>query len=271
MLQPYITHRWRIVTAALFLVIIVKIYLQNRLTTLSHLHISDKYILRYSATAWISLYSDNAVKILRVHVAILHKDISDPRSNFRTYDHSPMTVLHFTVSNDYVFRWPSVSPAVLVTSALYGYAVVASMEITSLYQHAVAALRVAAVAIRSLVPYFHIAYRQILTEERMDNPERRAQQGDALYDHVLPANYIYKLRTQSTALTEDTVLQRRLFRDHVKQLVACPGILTVLQSFLISQAVHTRHEPPALVGSPTVDSALSGYTHILNILAIDTR
>lgn len=194
MLQPYITHRWRIVTAAQFLVIIVKIYLQNRLTTLSHLHISDKYILRYSATAWISLYADNAVKILRVHVAILHKDISYPRSNFRTYDHSPMAVLHFTVSNYYVFRWPSVSPAVLVTSALYGYAVVASMEITSLYQHAVAALRVAAVAIRSLVPYFHIAYRQILTEERMNNPEWRTKQRYALYQYILPAYNIYKLR-----------------------------------------------------------------------------
>ena len=172
MLQPYIAHRWRIVAAALLFVVIVEVYLQDRFATPAYLNVTDKDILRNASPARVRLYADDAVKILRVHVAVLYKDIPGAGCNLRADDHATVAVLHATVPDNDILRGTSVGSSVLVPSALYGYAVITRMERATLYQHTVATLWVATIAIRSLIPYFHVADRYVLAEERMDNPER---------------------------------------------------------------------------------------------------
>ena len=269
MLKPYIAHCWRIVAAALLLMVVVEVYLQHRLSASPDLYITHEDILRNAPAARVRLYPDDTVQVLRVHMAVLHKHIACSGSDLRAYDHSSVSVFHITVAYNDVLRRPSVGTTVLVASALYGYAVVAGMERAALDEHTVTALRVAAIAVRSLIPYLHVTYRKVLAEQRMDNPERRAQQGDALYEHVLPAYNIYKLWAQPVALSKDTLLQRSLLRDHFQKFTARAGVLAVLQSLFISQTVNTSHEPPAVVGSSAVYRSPAGDTHIPDILSID--
>ena len=87
-----------------------------------------------------------------------------------------MAVLHLTVTDDDVLRRHVSLTSVAVTSALDGDAVVAGIEETILDEYTVAALRVAAVAVRTVVDHLYTTYGNIGRVEGMDYPEGRAQQ-----------------------------------------------------------------------------------------------
>ena len=84
-----------------------------------------------------------------------------------------MAVLHLTVTDDDVLRRHVTLTTIAVTSALDGDTVVAGIEETILNEYAVAALRVAAVAVRTVVDHLHTTYGDIGRVEGMDHPEGR--------------------------------------------------------------------------------------------------
>ena len=99
-----------------------------------------------------------------IHVLAAARDL-------RADDHAPMSVLHLAVADDDVLRGHVPLAAVTVASALDGDTVVASVEETVFDEHTVAALRVAAVAIGTVVDHLHTTHGDVCRVKGMDHPE----------------------------------------------------------------------------------------------------
>ena len=96
-----------------------------------------------------------------------------------------MTVLHLAVANNDVLRGHIALAAIAVAAALDGYAVIARVEEALLNKHAVAALRVAAVAVGAVVDHLHAAHGDVGGVQGMNDPEGRIEQGDILQENAL--------------------------------------------------------------------------------------
>ncbi len=96
--------------------------------------------------------------------------------------------------------------SVAVASALDGDAVVAGVEEAVLDEHVLARLGVAAVAVGAVVLDVHAAHGEILAEQGMYHPERRAEQGHILDEHVLALHGIDELDAHAVAVAHHALL-----------------------------------------------------------------
>ena len=123
---------------------VVGIELEDSLATLTYGNVTHIDILDDTTTATIGLNTQYTVKAGRVHLTVFCIDILTTTADFRANDYATMTIVEFTVTNDDVLRWTSgilaltTFSTVVITSALDGDTVVASIEIAILNEHTVA-------------------------------------------------------------------------------------------------------------------------------------
>ena len=185
LLHVHVPHRGVESAAAHLLRVVVQVDAHHRLTAFAHLHFPHVDVLYHAATARVALDAQHAVQVGRVHLAVLHVHVAASARYFRAYHHAAVAVLHLAVAHDDVLAGDVPFPAVHVASALDGDAVVAGVEDAVFYQHPVARLRVAAVAVGSLVPYLHAAHGDVVAQQRVNHPEGRPEQRHALDEHAL--------------------------------------------------------------------------------------
>ena len=188
-----------------------------------------------------------------------------------------MTVLHLAVADDDVLRRHGAFASVAVTSALDGDTVVACVEETVFDEDPVAALRIAAVAIGTVVDHLHPADGDIGRVEGMDDPEGRAQQRDILEQDALAL-------IEADELWAQTILRAKhaLGRALTFLIIHGDAVLAVLQqtgtgattltdhALLPSEAGVAVHRPPGVVGTTAVDGSLACDGNILSPEGIDT-
>ena len=204
------------------------------------------------------------------------KDILTAARDFGTYNHTTVAVLHLTTADDDILRWHIALAPVTVAPTLDGDTVVAGIEETVFDEHTVTTLRIAAVAVRTVVDHLHTAHCDVGRVEGMDDPERGAQQGDVLKENTLTLVETDKLRTQTVFGSEDP-LRRTLSLLVIHRY----AILTILQqawarldaladhTFLPAETRIAIPRPPCVVGTASVDGALAGDGYILGLEGID--
>jgi hypothetical protein len=138
-----------------------------------------------------------------------------------------MSVLHSTTTNDDVLRRAWSAATVSITARLDSNTVIACMEDTVLDKHVLARLRVTAVTVRTIIDDLATTHGYILAKNRMDNPERRAEEGNAIHEDILALIEIDELRTHSASQAEDALLGRNVVVSHPKECVAVAQHLTL--------------------------------------------
>ena len=199
------THRGIVAATADFIVLVVEVDLQHRLLADAHLDIFHIDVLDDATATGIGLDAQYAFQVGGVHHTVVGKDILATATDFRADHHTAMTILHLTVADDDVLRGHVALTTVAVATALDGDTVVAGIEEAVLYQYPVAALRVAAVTIRTIVDHLHPPDGDIGGVEGMDHPEGRTQQGDILHQDAFTLVEVDELRTQAVLRTEHTL------------------------------------------------------------------
>ena len=124
-----------------------------------------------ASSACVGLDAQHPVEVGRVHVAVVGEYVPAATAYLRTDDYTSVSIAHLAMPDDDVLAWHGSAASVSVASALYGYAVVASVEVAVFYQHPVARLWVATVAVGPVIVDAHSFYCHIFRLERMDDPE----------------------------------------------------------------------------------------------------
>ena len=175
-----IAHRGIVAATADFIMLVVEVDFQYRLFADTHLHILHVDVLNDAPATGVGLDAQYTLQLRGVHHTVVGIDVFTTPADFGTDHHTAMPVLHLTVSDDDVLRGHVTLAAITIATALDGDAVVTGIEVAVLNQHAVAALRVAAVTIRTIVDHLHPTDGDIGGVEGMDHPEGRTQQGNVL-------------------------------------------------------------------------------------------
>ena len=184
-LHVNVLHRGIESAAAHLLRLVVGVYLQHSLLALSHFYVAEVDVLDDAATTRVCLDAEHALKVGRVHLAVLYEHILASARNLAAYYHAAVTVLHCAVPDDDVAAGNAckftcrTGTSVGIATALYGYAVVTGVEYAVFDEDILATLWVTAVSVGTFVPYFNSLHRDVLGEQRVDNPERGAQQCNA--------------------------------------------------------------------------------------------
>ena len=262
-----ISHRGDVAALCLLVRLIREVDAHHSLTALADGNIADIDILGDTSTAGIGLDTEHAVEIRRVHLTVLSKDILHSTGDFGTYDDAAVAVLHLTVADDDVLAWYIPLQAVLVAAALDGYTIVASVESTVLDDNVVTALRVAAVAVRALIPYFYVLDEDILAKERVDNPERRVEQCDIFDGNILTLIEIDELRAHALVLHIALLDVKTGLRILKEQRTA--NLLAFLQRWCPAETFLSAPFPPGFIRSAAVDGTLTRYGNILLLVSVD--
>ena len=167
-----VAHRRVIASATHLVVLVVEVDLQHALLADAHLDVLHVDVLDDTSATAVGFDAEYALQLGRVHHTVVGKHILASTGDLRADDHSTVTVLHLTVADDDVLRRHVALPAITVTATLDGNAVVAGVEETVLDEHAVAALRIATVAIGTVVDHLHTTHGDVCGMQRMDHPER---------------------------------------------------------------------------------------------------
>ena len=168
-----------------------------------------------------------------------------------------MTVFHEAAAHDDIFAGNVPLASVLVTAGFDGYAVVARIEGTVLYQYVFAGFRVAAVSVGTTVEYVYATYDEAFAKQRVYNPERRVQQGYILYQHRVAGIEVDELRAHAVFGFHDTLVYRRgCFPVH--QQAFASAVALGHHAFFPAVARSATHRPPGFVGTLTVDCPFSG-------------
>ena len=201
-----VAHGGVVAPAANLVVLVVEVDFQYALLAHAHLNITHVDVLNDATAAGVGLDAHDAIQVGRVHHVVLRIDVAATTRNLRADDHTAVAVLHLAVADDDVLAGAVPEPSVAVASALDGDAVVARVEEAVLNEHAVARLRVAAVAVGPVVGNLHPAHGDVLRQQGMDDPKGRAQQGEVLHQDVLTLIEVDELRAQAVLLGEDALV-----------------------------------------------------------------
>ena len=158
-------------TTADLIVLVVEVDLQNALLAYTYLDIAHVDVLDDATTARVGLDAEYALQFGRVHHAVVGIDILTTAGDFGANHYTTMTILHLAVADDDVLRGHVALTAVAVAPALDGNAVVASVEEAIFDKDAIAALRIAAVTIGTIVDHLHPAHSDIGRVKGMDYPK----------------------------------------------------------------------------------------------------
>ena len=170
-LHVHVPHRRQESSAALLTRLVVEVDFHHGLATLSYLYIFYIDVLHNAASARIGLDAQHAVKVGRIHHAVVGKHVLAAAANLGADDHAAMTVAHLATTDDDVLRRHGAQTSIVVTPALDGDAIITRAEKAVFYQHAVARLRVAAVTVRAVVHDLQPSERDICGHQRMHHPE----------------------------------------------------------------------------------------------------
>ena len=179
--EVYVAYGRSIATVTLFTVFVLQIDAEYGFATLADSDVTHKYIFYQSASASTGLDADYAIQIRAVHAAVLYEQVTVTTGYFAADDYTAMTVFHETAAYYDILAGDVPFAAVLVTSGFNGYTVVTRIESTVLYQHVFARFRVAAVSVGTTVENVYTTYDEAFAKQRVDNPERRVQQGYIFY------------------------------------------------------------------------------------------
>ena len=166
-----ITDDGVVATAADLIVLVVEVDLQNALLAYTYLDIAHVDVLDDATTTRVGLDAEYALQFGRVHHAVVGIDILTTAGDFGANHYTTMTILHLAVADDDVLRGHVALTAVAVAPALDGNAVVASVEEAIFDKDAIAALRIAAVTIGTIVDHLHPAHSDIGRVKGMDYPK----------------------------------------------------------------------------------------------------
>ena len=274
-LHIYVLHR-RVESAAAHLFrLVVGVYLQHSLLALSHLNVTEIDVLDDTAAARVCLDAEHALKVGRVHLAVLHKHILATAGNLASYDNTAVTIFHCAVPDDEVAARNAgiftcaASTSVSIATALYCYTVITRMEYAILDKHILTTLWVTAVSVRSFIPYFNTFHGDVLREQRVDNPERRAQQSDARDENVLALVEVDELRAQSVALAKASLVHRHTVLSRLQQTCTAATVLTLLHVRVLGITFLCAHCPPCLGCGCTVYCSLARDGNVLLLVCVD--
>ena len=152
--------------------LVVEVNLNDGFAALSHLNITHIDVLNDAAPAGVRLDTEHAVEVGRVHDTVVGIDVLAAAADFGTYHHAAVAVVHGTVADDDILRRHIAFTSVAVASAFNGDTVVAGVEETVLNQYAVATLRVAAVAVGTVVNHLHTTDGNVGRVQGVNHPER---------------------------------------------------------------------------------------------------
>ena len=164
-----------------------------------------------------------------------------------------MTVVHLAVADDDVLRGATgkgsltALTTVVVATRLDSNAVVAGIEVAVLYQYAVTRLRVAAVTVRTIVVDVYATHGDVGGQQGMDNPERRTQQGDVLYQNAFALVEVDELWAQAVLLGEAALVHGYSVFSRLEQTRSAGFFPLVNRHALLeSELRRTDPRPPSL-------------------------
>ena len=271
-----LAHRGVEASAANLVVLVVEVNLQHGLLALAHLDVLHVDVLDDAAATRVGLDTQYALQAGRVHHAVVGKHILAAAADLGAHDHAAVAVFHLAAADDDVLRRHVALAAVAVAAALDGYAVVAGVEEAVFYQHAVAALRVAAVAVGAVVDHLYTPDGDVGGVQGVDHPEGRAQQRDVLQEYALTLVEAHQLGAQAVLGAEDAL--RRALPLLVIHRYAVLAVLQQARTGLYLLGYHalapselggTAPRPPGLLAAAAVDGAAAGDGNVGLLEGID--
>ena len=151
---------------------VVEVDFQHTLLADPHLNIFHVNILDDATATGVGLDAQHTLQFGRVHDTVVGVDILTASTDFTANDHTTVTILHLTVTDDDILRRHVTLTAITVSSALDGNTVITSIEVTVFNQYAVTTLGIAAVTIWSVVDHLHPTNGDICGVQGVDYPER---------------------------------------------------------------------------------------------------
>ena len=255
---------------------IVGVELEHSLTALPDGNVAHVDILNDATAARVGLDAKHAVQGRRVHLAVLSIDILTATADFRTDDHTAVTIVKLTVADDDVLRRCTgkasltAFTSVVVTSALDGDAVVARVEVAILNQYTVARLGVASVTVRTVVVDVDATNGDVLRQQGVNHPERRTQQGDVFNEDAFALIQVNHLRAKSVGCSETALV-------HVHAVL---GIFQQLgtRSLILGNATRLHAEariatpgPPCVIRAASVNGAFTRDGDVLGLVGVNQR
>ena len=186
-----------------------------------------------------------------------------------------MTVFHRAIADNDILRRTTYETsscslaAVCITSALNGDAVVACVKGTTLDEHILTRLWVAAIAIGTFVPHLHVTNGDVLREQRMHHPEWGAKHGDTLDDNIFALIQVHQLRTKTVAFAEASLIHIHTVLGILQQGGTAALALVLLNGRVLWIAFFTTHGPPRLRCGIAVNGALTCDADVLCLIGID--
>ncbi len=127
-LKVDVAHCGQIAAAANLVVLIVEVDFQHRLGALSHGDVACVDVFDHAAAASVGLYAYHSLKAGTVHLVVLGEHVAASAGNLTADNHTAVSILHLAVADDDVLARLVPQSSVVVSSALYGNAVVAGVE-----------------------------------------------------------------------------------------------------------------------------------------------
>ena len=179
-----------------------------------------------------------------------------------------MTVAHLAVADYDVLTGSSPTTSVGIATGLDGDAVVARVERATLNQDVLTGFGVTTVVVGAQSVNGHVAYNQVVAEQRMNHPERRVLQGDAFDENGIAAVEVHQLGAKGVFRCHDAPVNgSKRFRQS-EQTVASAHQLGAFALFGKTAAFHV---PPGIGGALSVDCSLAGQGDIGLAVCINQR
>ena len=203
-------------------------------------------------------------------MAVLGVDVLASARNLAAYHHASMAILHLAVADDDVAAGLVPKAAVVVASALDGDAVVTRVEHAVLYQHVLASLGVASVAVGSLVPDVHAVHGDVFREQGMDDPEGGVVEFHVLDEYAVAIEKVDELGAQALSLAKLALVPFHAVLGVAQE--ACPAaqVLGFLGlAFHVAEAILAAHLPPGVVAAAAIDGSLARDGDVGGSIGVD--
>ncbi len=249
--------------------LVVEVDFQYAFLADTHFDVAGIDVFDDTATASIGLDAYHTLQFGRVHHVVLGIDVAASARYFRTDNHTTVTVFHLTVADDNVLTGAIPKASVTVAPTLNGNTVVASIEITVFYQHAIARLRVTSIAVRTVVDNLHTTYGDVFRQQGMNHPEWRTQQGEVFQEDVLTLVEVDKLWAQTVILGENALVHINTVFCLLQQ--SGTGATALVGQFVgcTSEVGYARPLPPCFFRAATIDSTFTSHSNVLLLVGID--
>ena len=269
-LHAHLAHGRLEATVAQLSWLVVEVDFQDGFLALAHGDVAHIDVLDESATAVVGLDAEDALQVRGVHHAVLGVYILASARDLRADDHAAMSIFHLAIADDDVLARLIPETTVIISAALDGDAVVAGMEYAVLDEHVLACLWVAAVAVRSFIPYGYAIHGYVLAEQWMDDPEWGVEHLDTLDEDALGADEIDELRTQALAQAKLALIESHTVFGLLEELGTRAQALSLLGfALLVVEVLVSAHRPPGVHVAAAIDGTLAGDGDVGGLVGVD--